>query len=62
MELLKASLKSLTAVLRDIDRVAIIAYNQKTKVILQSISGDNKSSILESNIRTKYNLEAKINY
>ena len=48
IELLKASLKSLTAALRDIDRVAIIAYNQKTKVILQSISGDNKSSILEA--------------
>jgi Mg-chelatase subunit ChlD len=48
MELLKESIKSLTLVLRDIDRVAIIAYNQKTSVILESVSGDNKSLILKS--------------
>jgi len=48
MELLKESIKSLTLVLRDIDRVAIIAYNQKTSVILESVSGDNKATILKA--------------
>ena len=48
MDLLKESLKSLALVLRDIDRVAIIAYNQKTNVILESVSGDNKSTILHA--------------
>ena len=48
MELLKESIKSLTIVLRDIDRVAIIAYNQKTSVILESVSGDNKALILKA--------------
>jgi Mg-chelatase subunit ChlD len=48
MELLKESIKSLTIVLRDIDRVAIIAYNQKTSVILESVNGNNKGLILRA--------------
>lgn len=48
MELLKESIKSLTLVLRDIDRVAIIAYNQKTSIVLESVNGNNKALILNA--------------
>lgn len=48
MELLKESIKSLTTVLRDIDRVAIIAYNQKTSVLLESVPGNEKATILKA--------------
>ena len=48
MELLKESMKSMITVLRDIDRVAIIAYNQRSTIILESISGDNKSEIFQA--------------
>ncbi|MGB1017803.1 MAG: VWA domain-containing protein [Chitinophagales bacterium] len=46
MEMLKTSIKNLTAILRDIDRVAIITYNQKTNIVLESVSGNNKSEII----------------
>ena len=45
MEMLQNSIKNLSSVLRDIDRVAIIAYNQKSNVVLESISGNNKEEI-----------------
>ncbi|MCB9256186.1 MAG: VWA domain-containing protein [Chitinophagales bacterium] len=48
MELLKESMKNLALVLRDIDRVAIIAYNQKSEVVLESISGSDKVQIIEA--------------
>lgn len=48
MELLKESMKSLTLVLRDIDRVAIIAYNQNATVILESVSGADKGLIINA--------------
>lgn len=46
MELLKESMKNLALVLRDIDRVAIIAYNQKSEIVLESISGSDKEQII----------------
>lgn len=48
MELLKESMKSMITVLRDIDRVAIIAYNQRSTIILESISGNNKMEIFQA--------------
>lgn len=45
MELLKQAIKSLVPKLRDIDRVAIIAYNQKTDLVLESIEGTQKATI-----------------
>ena len=48
MELLKESIKSLAVVLRDIDRVAIIAYNQNATVVLESASGDDKVKIINA--------------
>lgn len=48
MEMLKTSIKSLVGILRDIDRVAIITYNQQTNIVLESISGDNKEEILSA--------------
>lgn len=45
MEMLQNSIKNLSAVLRDVDRVAIIAYNQKSNVVLESINGNNKAEI-----------------
>lgn len=48
MELLKESMKSMITVLRDIDRVAIIAYNQRSTIILESLSGDNKMEIFQA--------------
>lgn len=48
MELLKESIKNLTSVLRDIDNVSLIAYNQKTNVILEGISGADKGSIINA--------------
>lgn len=48
IDLLKESIKNLVGVLRDIDRVAIIAYNQKSSILLESVSGDNKSLILQA--------------
>lgn len=45
MDLLKQSIKSLIPKLRDIDRVAIIAYNQKTDLVLESIEGTQKTTI-----------------
>ncbi|MGB1247884.1 MAG: VWA domain-containing protein [Chitinophagales bacterium] len=48
MELLQSSIKNLSTVLRDIDRVAILAYNQKTAVILESVLGDEKDIIQDA--------------
>ena len=48
MELLKESIKSLALVLRDIDRVAIIAYNQNATVVLESVSGADKGLIINA--------------
>ena len=48
MELLKESMKSMITVLRDIDRVAIIAYNQRSTIILESIGGDKKIEIFQA--------------
>lgn len=45
LDLLKQSIKSLVPKLRDIDRVAIIAYNQKTDLVLESIEGTQKEII-----------------
>ena len=45
MKMLQTSIKNLSSVLRDIDRVAIIAYNQKSNVVLESIYGNNKEAI-----------------
>jgi len=46
MDMLKTSIKNLSLVLRDIDRVAIIAYNQKSQVVLESVNGDNTETII----------------
>lgn len=48
MEMLKTSIKNLAGILRPIDRVAIIAYNQKTNIVLESISGKNTTEILNA--------------
>ena len=46
IEMLKTSIKNLATVLRDIDRVAIITYNQKTNTVLESISGNSTQEII----------------
>jgi len=46
MEMLQKSIKNLAGVLRDIDRVAVITYNQKTNVVLESVSGNRTSEII----------------
>lgn len=48
MDLLKESMKNLALVLRDIDRVAIIAYNQKASIVLESVSGSDKETIINA--------------
>lgn len=45
IKMLQTSIKNLSSVLRDIDRLAIIAYNQKSNVVLESIYGNNKEEI-----------------
>ena len=48
MEMLKTSIKNLVGILREVDRVAIITYNQQTNIVLESISGNNKTEILNA--------------
>lgn len=48
MDLMKQAMKNLVPALRDIDRVAIIAYNQKTFTILESVKGNQKDLILNA--------------
>jgi len=48
MEMLKKSIINLTKVLRDIDRVAIITYNQRINIVLESISGNNTTDIISA--------------
>ena len=48
MEMLKTSIKNLVGILREVDRVAIITYNQQTNIVLESISGNNKTEILSA--------------
>lgn len=48
IEMLKESIKNLAKVLRDVDRVAIISYNQKTNVVLESVSGNNTEDIIRA--------------
>lgn len=45
MDLLKESMRQLVGVLRDIDRVAVIAYNQHPTVVLESVSSAEKDVI-----------------
>lgn len=48
MELLKQAMKNLVPSLRDIDRVAIIAYNQRTYTMLESVKGTDKNLIINA--------------
>lgn len=48
MDLMKQAMKNMVPALRDIDRVAIIAYNQKTFTILESVKGNQKDLILNA--------------
>jgi Mg-chelatase subunit ChlD len=48
MDLLKESMKNLIPLLRDIDRVAVIAYNQRTYTILESVNGNLKETIVHA--------------
>ncbi|MGB1247883.1 MAG: VWA domain-containing protein, partial [Chitinophagales bacterium] len=54
IDLLKTSIKNLALVLRDIDKVSIITYNQKNAIALESVSGDNTNDIYFAldNLRT----------
>jgi len=45
MEMLKASMKKLVAILRDIDNVTIITYASKQKVLLSGIQGNKKEEL-----------------
>jgi len=45
LPLLKKSMKELTGVLRDIDRVSMITYNNTTNIVATGITGDNKTLI-----------------
>lgn len=46
IDMLKYSIKRLVSVLRDIDNIAIIAYNQQTSIVLESVNGNEKERIL----------------
>lgn len=48
MTLLKESMKRLTDVLREIDKVTLIVYSSKASVLLPSISSDNKAEIYKA--------------
>jgi Mg-chelatase subunit ChlD len=62
MDLLKESMKQLAGLLRDIDRVAVIAYNQRTHSILESITGNNKEMIINAiDSLTPYGLTYGVN-
>lgn len=48
MELMKYSLYQLTDMLRSQDRIGIVTYSSKTRVLLKSTTGDNKDEIKET--------------
>ncbi len=48
LPVLKNSMKRLTAVLRDIDKVTVIAYSNRAEVILPGIRSDNKEQIFDA--------------
>jgi Mg-chelatase subunit ChlD len=48
MDLLKASMKKLVAILRDIDNVSIITYASKQNVLLSGIQGNKKEELISA--------------
>ena len=53
LELLKSSMQELTKILRPIDKVTIIGYSSRASVLLNTISGNEKDSIVQKIIDLK---------